>query len=401
MAHNVQLFTDYIKSVIQTCEEADRPMMAEAAAQVHCPMKNGYAASFEFSYLNNHYGRDEVKGKFEYDAGLGSWDKFEYESEIPFPSLEFLTKEIFNNEVLPALQLWLEEKVRNESFGGLYGGDFNLELQIGKSDGREYKDYIRVSDPKRKAAQRERVRSFLQDKKYETMDVESEEYEPVLSDIMRIIPTLFGELPTEILKEAICIICRKYNEADSWSISITLLGPLTDLCNKRLRMREHGRHGMKDRGLTTEDISDEELDFMCHIALQILRYADESYWRESGEDILNWISEKGFRKAKDYLKFGTGEIGKEHTHLKTPKFEAIANDIRRTIEFKVKTEDAESYGGMVGFILNLVKQKFPPDYQIKINAKLKHPIPVSGLNKDRRATSFGATPPPSPNYGPK
>ena len=389
MEHNVQLLTDYIKSTIQICEDADRPMLAKEVAEVNCPMKNGYSSSFEFTYLNNHYGSEDVKGQFQYyDTGLGILEKFKYEVPIPFSSLNFLTQEIYDNEVVPALRSWLEEKVCNEPFGGLYAADFGLQLLIGENHELEYRDYISVNDPKRKATQREMVRSFLLNKTYETMDVKSDEYNPVVSDILRIIPTLFGELPAEVLKEAVAIICRKYKEADSWYFSNAVLHPLTVACNIRLRVRGVNEYGLKDWVLTDENISDEELDFVCWIGLQIIRYADDGNARRNGENILNWISAKGFRKAKDYLKFGSGEIAKEYTHLKTPKFEAVGNDIRRTVEFKVKTEDAESYGGMINFILNLIKRNFPPDYQIKINAKLKNPIPVDGLNERSKSNLF-------------
>ena len=84
----MQLLTDYIKSTIQICEDADRPMLAKEVAEVNCPMKNGYSSSFEFTYLNNHYGSEDVKGQFQYyDTGLGILEKFKYEVPIPFSSL--------------------------------------------------------------------------------------------------------------------------------------------------------------------------------------------------------------------------------------------------------------------------------------------------------------------------
>ena len=390
MENNAQQLIDYIKSVVQTCEDADRKTLEEEKADYKCRMKEGFSGTFEFDYLNGLYGSNDISGHFEYyDTGLGLFDEFEYETEdFPFSSLSFLTKEVYQNEVVPALTSWLEEKVQSEQFGGLYGADFRLALLIGDSNNEYVRHSIYVSDPKRKNTQREMVRSLVQDKVYETMDVKSDEYDPVIQDILRTIPTFFGELPTEILKDAIATICKKYKEADSWYYSNAVQYPLVGACNKVLLKKGINQYGWEDWILTDEDLSDEQLDFLCWIGLQVIRYADDSNMRNNGESILNKISQKGFTKAKDYLKFGTGEIDKEYTHLKTKKFEAIANDIKRIIEFKVKVEDAESYGEMLDFIMNLLRQGFPSDYQIKINSKLKNYIPVSELNKKSKTNLF-------------
>ena len=390
MENNTQQLIDYIKSVVQTCEDADRKTLTEAKADYQCHMKEGFSGSFEFDYLDGLYGSNEVSGRFEYyDTGLGLFDESRYETEdLPFSSLAFLTKEVYANEVAPALTAWLEEKVQSEEFGGLYRANFRLALLIGDSKKEYVRKSICVSDPKRMETQREMVRSLVQDKVYETMSVKSREYNSVIQDILQIIPTFFGELPTEILKDAIATIGKKYKEADSWYFSNAVQYPLVSACSEVLLKRGINEYGYEDWILTDEDISDEQLDFLCWIGLQIIRYADDSHMRNNGEDVLNRVSKKGFKKAKDYLKFGSGEIEKEHTHLKTNKFEAIANNIKRIIEFKVKEEDAESYGGMLDFILNLLKQGFPADYRIKINSKLKHYIPVSGINKKSKTNLF-------------
>jgi len=390
MKNNTQQLIDYIKLVVQTCEDADRKTLTEEKVDYQCHMKEGFSGSFEFDYLDGLYGSNDVTGHFEYyDTGLGLFDEFEYQTEdLPFSSLSFLTKEVYKNEIVPALTSWLEEKVQNESFGGLYGAHFRLSLLIGDRNHEYVRDSIHVSDPKRINTQREMVRSLVKEKKYEVMDVKSDEYDSVIQDILRTIPTFYGELPTEILKDAIATISKKYKEADSWYFSNAVQYPLVGACNKMLLKRGINEYGREDWILTDEDISDEQLDFLCWIGLQVIRYADDSHMRDNGESILNKISEKGFKKAKDYLKFGSGEIDKEYTHLKTKKFEAIANDIKRIIEFKVKEEDAESYSGMLDFIVNLLKQGFPADYKIKINSKLKHYIPVSGIDKKSKTNLF-------------
>uniref|UniRef100_UPI003AF10289 DUF6138 family protein n=1 Tax=Dysgonomonas gadei TaxID=156974 RepID=UPI003AF10289 len=236
----------------------------------------------------------------------------------------------------------------------------------------------------------EMIRSFLLEKRYEAMDVKSREYNPVIIDLVYVIPSFFGELPTETLKDAITAIAKKYKEADSWYFGNAVLIPLRGACNKVL-LKSTGVDDWGDEQwvLTDEVLAPEKLDFLCWIALQIIGNAKDSDDRDSGERILNFISQKGYAKAKDYLKFGSGNIGKEYTHLKNKKFEAIANDIRRTVEFKVKEEDAESYGGMLDFIITLLKQGFPADYQIKINSKLKNHIPVSNLKRSKTNLFFG------------
>jgi len=386
MENNTKQLIDYIKSVIQTCEDADRKMLTEEKEGYQCKIKEGFSGSFEFDYLDGLYGSKDVSGHFEYyDTGL-ALDEYEYETEdLPFSSLSFLTKEVYKDEVVPALTSWLGEKVQSEEYGGLYRAEFRLALLIGDK-GKEYvRDSIFVSDPKRINAQREMIRSLVQDKVYENMDVKSKEYNSVIKDILYIIPTFYGELPTVLLKDAIATISKKYKEADSWYFSNAVQYPLVGACNEVLLKNGENEY---DWILTDENIPDEQLDFLCWIALQVIRYADDSTMRDHGESTLNKISDKGFKKAKDYLKFGSGEISKEYTHLKSKKFEAIANDIQRVIQFKVKEEDTESYSEMLDFIINLLKQGFPSDYKIKINSKLKHHIPVSGIDKKSKTNLF-------------
>ena len=391
MKNETQQLIDYIKSVIQTCEDADRKAIAEIKAKedyVPCPMKDGYSRKFDFDYLDGAYHSHEIRGHFEYyDTGLRHFRGFKHETKkFPLPSIGFLTKEEYENEMAPALTSWLKEKVQNEPFGGLYSAEFQLFLLI-ENDDRNHKGVrtgITVTDQKRKEAKLEMIRAFVKDKGYEAMDVRSREFGPVLKDIFHCIPKFFGELPTEILKDAISTIAQKRIEAGSWGVGIEVLSPLAGACYSVLK-----KGGIFEYDyVTSDDIPGEQLDFLCWIALQIIRYADDTHDREQGEEILNLAALKGFARAKDYLKFGTGNVGKEYTHLKTPKFEAVANDIKRLIEFKVKAEDAESYGGMLDFIVELLKQGFPADYQIKINSKLKNPIPVSALNKKSKTNLF-------------
>jgi hypothetical protein len=396
MGSNVQQLIDYIKSVIQTCENADRKTIAEAKTDekyVPCPMKGGFSSSFEFDYLDGAYGSHEIRGHFDYyDTGLGIFKNHKYKTkEFPFPSLVFLTKEVYENAVVPALTSWLEEKVQNDSFGGLYKDTLRLSLLISDKDREYVRADMTVTDPVRRNARREIIRTFVQDKKYETTDVRSREFSPVLKDLFYLIPTFFGELPTETLKDAIEILAQKRLEYSSWGMGIDVLIPLAGACFNKLKkeVEPSAETGYYSWVVTDAVISDDELDFMCGIALLILRYAADTHDREQGEEILTLVSQKGYARAKDYLKFGTGQIGKEYTHLKTKKFEAIANDIQRTIQFKVKEEDAESYGGMLDFIVALLKQGFPADYRIKINAKLKNFIPVDGIGNTKTNLFFG------------
>ena len=52
MENNTQQLIDYIKSVVQTCEDADRKTLAEAKANYQCHLKEGFSGSFEFDYLD-------------------------------------------------------------------------------------------------------------------------------------------------------------------------------------------------------------------------------------------------------------------------------------------------------------------------------------------------------------
>jgi len=389
MEEKVKQLIEYIQSVIQTCEDADRKMLAEETSSHHCPMKDGYSGSFDFDYLNTYHGGHKVRGEFEYyDTGLGIFQEHIYKSKIPFPSLSFLTEVMYKSVVIPAITIWLEKKVQNEPFGGLYRARFRLRILMEEEGEFRYRNYINVFDPKREEAQREMIRSFVQNKDYQTMNLQSDECESVISDILQTLPTFFGEFPVEVLKEAIAIITQKYRKADPWSFSIAVLYPLTGACMSRLKRRNMNRPGPENRILADEAISEEELDFIGWIALQIIRNADDSHMRDNGESILYQLEREGLVKAMDYLKYGTGEIDKEYTRLKTPKVYAAANDIKRIIKFKVKEEDAESYGIMLEFIINLLKRGFPSDFQIKINSRLNNFIPVRGLNKQSKTNLF-------------
>ncbi len=240
MKPETQQLLDYIKSAIQTCAEADRKTLAETKAAkgyVPCPMKDGYASGFVFRYEDGTYGLHRVYGFFEYEYKVFECEDFSTE-EMPLASLSFLTKEEYENEMHPALISWLEEKVRNEPFGGIYSAKFSLEVSIDDRRNNYARSKTRVSvDSVRQESQREMVCAFLRDKKYETMDFGSEEFKPVTKDLFYILPNLFGRVPVETLKDAIDTMTARYTAYDTYSTDIDddVLWPLSFGCLDKLR----------------------------------------------------------------------------------------------------------------------------------------------------------------------
>lgn len=122
------------------------------------------------------------------------------------------------------------------------------------------------------------------------------------------------------------------------------------------------------------------IDLLLYGAVMILRH-DASYAKSKGLKFLEIARELGSERAVRMLQEGSGTFGNAEVHLKNTLLECRANDVFATMTIHIASEEAEAYAQALAFITHLLRNGFPPSYQIKLKSKVKDYLPVKGLAK--------------------
>lgn len=97
--------------------------------------------------------------------------------------LKFLTSEIFKNEIVPTIQKWLQNKVDNEPYGGLYNASFGITMTLSVSrdplptdaphmQGQVWEQTrITAKDEERLSKCKEMIYNFIKNEEYKTCDI--------------------------------------------------------------------------------------------------------------------------------------------------------------------------------------------------------------------------------------
>lgn len=97
--------------------------------------------------------------------------------------LKFLTTEIFKNDIVPTVQSWLQNKVDNEPYGGLYNASFGITVTFSVSrdplptdaphmQGQIWEQTrITAKDEKRLNKRKELIYNFIKNEEYKSADI--------------------------------------------------------------------------------------------------------------------------------------------------------------------------------------------------------------------------------------
>lgn len=140
-------------------------------------------------------------------------------------------------------------------------------------------------------------------------------------------------------------------------------------------------------GAKVEDEDLQLVELVVYTSILILRY-EPNYSRDKGIKYLNMLSELGFTKAKEILKWGNDNYDKADKHYKDSSVECLANDVFATFTINIKEESADSYGKALDFICNLLQKGFPKSYRIKLKSKEKNFLPIKKIGKSKTHQFF-------------
>ncbi|MFD0621315.1 DUF6138 family protein [Paenibacillus sp. GCM10027629] len=118
-----------------------------------------------------------------------------------------------------------------------------------------------------------------------------------------------------------------------------------------------------------------EMDFFLYAALQI-GFTEP----DTRHEYLKLAVQLGSKRAADYLKIGSGKF--ESTY-RGERVEARNNDVTQTIEIRILSEEEAAYGEALDYIINLLRQGFPKEYNLKLKSSQKHFLPFKKLAKSK------------------
>lgn len=390
MTENSKAVVEKLIKIMEERETFIRESMKKKDKPDRNPFMPGWAKgvflSWEHSMAYPEYDTEEhnkITCFFEFSGIVVSERRMEENTNI---DLKFLTSEHFDDEIVPALREWAQNKVDNEAFGGLYGADFCITITLSTHREERPTDplhmkgasweqaYIRVSDEKRLEIRKKLIYDFINNKEYLTVNIE--DISTSLSSICSIAARdFFNEFGSEKLKEFYSALLEKAKKVRFNSAMSRLIYGFANGAAYLLDT-ENGR-------VPTE----EEMSFACWLCMLTLLNGTDKYERQYGRDYLKAAGELGSKEAKNILKFGTGQLPEDVVQYKDKFVTCIANDIDKVIDLKIKEENEEAYRAMLKFILKLMEAGFPSEYSMKFNSKIKDCLPISSLKKTK-ASNF-------------
>jgi len=326
-------------------------------------IKGEYYSGFlkSISITPGYYMMDKPKCSY---TGYKQSNIFDYDglSEI----IDNLTPEIIGG-IRPALQEFLDEKVLNSEFGGFYDFILTFSCTI-----KEHTFKITATNQQYLELYKVRLRKLLTDYK-NLPDFKNHN----LGGAIRLI---MSELyPNEASLEQI-------SEMIEYMVNAFKYRGLSELDSKALE-------GLTAY-ITSFDLNEKQADhvyqLLCFACLAIFKAGSKaySYQLNAAKEALKAISKQGYAKAKSIMKYGTGEIADQYMEYADSNVTCIANDVSKTVDFKIKNETPEAYLAMITFLTELMKQKFPKGYSIKFNSKEKKHLPVKGLKNSKTNNFF-------------
>lgn len=119
----------------------------------------------------------------------------------------------------------------------------------------------------------------------------------------------------------------------------------------------------------------EELEFFIYAAIQIGLNEPDNRLK-----YLELAAQLGSKRAADYLKIGSGKFVSTY---KGEKVEAHNNDVTKTIDIRILSEEETAYGEALDYIIDLLRQDFPKEYNLKLKSSQKHVLPYKKLAKSK------------------
>lgn len=386
MENKVKTVTDKMIEIFEFYEKEIREVIEKEETLPEDKFMPGWAKGIHFSWYH-HKAQPEYDAKesneitcfFEFNGIHVSYNRMKEQTDI---DLKFLTSEIFKNEIVPTIQKWLQNKVDNEPYGGLYNAVFGITMTLSVSrdplptdaphmQGQVWEQTrITAKDEKRLNKRKELIYNFIKNKEYKTTDISEIDNSlvPICSAAVQYFLEEFGR------NYLIEFFTALIEQAKKSRFSSTMTDLIYGFANGAAILTQ------VDESHTPNE---EELALACWLSMMMLIHGTDKYERQYGRDYLKKAGELGYKEAKNILKFGTGQISADIVQYKDKYVTCLGNDIDKVIDLKIKEECEEAYKAMIEFIIRLIKAGFPNEYSIKFNSKVKEFLPIPDLKKTK------------------
>lgn len=386
MENKVKTVTDKMIEIFEFYEKEIREAIKNDERLPEDKFMPGWSKGIHFSWYH-HKAQPEYDAKesneitcfFEFNGIHVSYNRMKEQTDI---DLKFLTSEIFKNEIVPTIQKWLQNKVDNEPYGGLYNAVFGITMTLSVSrdplptdaphmQGQVWEQTrITAKDEKRLNKRKELIYNFIKNKEYKTTDISEIDNSlvPICSAAVQYFLEEFGR------NYLIEFFTALIEQAKKSRFSSTMTDLIYGFANGAAILTQ------VDESHTPNE---EELALACWLSMMMLIHGTDKYERQYGRDYLKKAGELGYKEAKNILKFGTGQIPADIVQYKDKYVTCLGNDIDKVIDLKIKEECEEAYKAMIEFIIRLIKAGFPNEYSIKFNSKVKEFLPIPDLKKTK------------------
>lgn len=205
MDKNIENLFEEVKKLFLRYEEHDRPLMYADKNKV-CKFRTGWASKFSLSWNDTPFGGTDLYCYLDY-PGFHIRNLHISEKEVPLKT-KFLTKKSFEEELVPALQSWMNERVQADEYGGMFGGNFlmSLTFNLRNADGpreeiRWYQAFPRVQNEGKLLKEKEIVKDFIKNKEYIDAEIDGPEYYSCVERICLLGCGFLEELGIDTLKD--------------------------------------------------------------------------------------------------------------------------------------------------------------------------------------------------------
>ena len=363
-----------IINVMEKCEADMRALVEKhnGYEMIKSPFKTGLVGNIVFIRTSDKED-NSCFCMFEFSDsvsiyGIGKTLRIDEPSEI---DLGFVTKEIFDNDFVPALREWGQHKVDNEEYGGLHEMElqihFKLEtdnLPFDKAD--TFEDIkIDILDEKRLAKQKQLIHDFIINKKYESVELKE------FSSYYRIIYSYLTDDVLETLGMKYLLLLTKeiLKKIDHYRSTIFISAVCATI--RKLSDNTEGKTPTKDKLVMAYElavllVTDENLN---------MEY-DSRYNYNTIMKNLHSMADQGLQEARDFLGLDNKRDPKEILSEAEKWVTMESNENDAIVEFSIKEECADAYIAMVTYLIELRRNDFPREYRIVFDSEIMNYIPT-------------------------
>lgn len=329
------------------------------------------------------------KGKFDWAQGNihidiyepFSWSDSSYQIEAGSYIVE-LTDEQLTQEFFPALCGRMDELFYSEEYGPkFFDYRFNIVFEFEREQTGLTLHRQLVNESKL-AGLRKALDHFMKSKVWSELPVLPADHDLFFFANLLVNPDLMKQEEKEIdplIRQLLSKMHQFPKRRDEWVRQYT--SAFKHWAQEQFLPRyfdptgSYGQEWVIKEGTDLAVVDSSKLDFFLYAALQI-----GSLYPDTRQEYLKFAVHLGSDRAQTYLNTGSGKFASAY---RGERMEGKNNDVTKTIEIRILSEEEQAYGEALDYIIDLLHQGFPKGYQLKLKSSQKHFLPVKKLAKSK------------------